>query len=70
MTVARDKFHAEARAKLGGETLSSWVAAHPGYHLWAHYDGLECCVACGAARKRGPQRPCPGIVAISLRDLP
>ncbi len=70
MATAIEKFHAEVKAKLGGATLDNWVATHPGYHLWAHFDGHEACAACGVVRQRGPQKPCPGIVAISLRDIP
>lgn len=71
MTREYDDFVVEVTKKLGGLTSAQYVKAHPGEHLWATY-GVECCAFCGLCRVRdqSKQKPCRGIVRISLRDTP
>jgi hypothetical protein len=72
VTKDLDDFIAEVTPKLGGLTSLQYVEAHPGEHVWGHYGQYESCLFCGIMRSREPRvnKPCRGIVRISLRDNP
>ena len=62
------EFKAEVRRKLAGLTLTEYVAAHPGEHLWAGYDCYTCCAFCGNLRRADDhQAPCRGLTKITTR---
>lgn len=69
MTARFDAFKAEVAAHLDGMPLKDWPLKHPGTHLWATYRNYQTCACCGIVRRAdGQNRPCRGIVRISLRE--
>lgn len=52
---------------------ADWVARFPGVHCWFRFDERpwESCASCGVVRRRDDRnKPCKGIVHITLRGQP
>lgn len=61
-----------ALAREGVASVSEWVAARPGQHLWVDLPwdnrALRACAACSIVQRADKQnKPCPGIVPVTPR---
>lgn len=60
----------DALAAGGVTSQAEWIEKYPGVHCWFQFDlGRDwfSCACCGVVQRDGGNKPCKGIVTLSLR---
>jgi hypothetical protein len=51
------------------EVKASGAKPESGVHLWMLFRNLTCCAWCGSTNRRA-EKPCKGVVRVTLREEP